>query len=84
MSIENMPLECRKHIKKMLKNTKYKALETQAANLCKGCPAYRKNNDDFEYIPCYDCPFWSLRVDLTELKLLETLDLLSEIESDNA
>lgn len=42
---------------------------------CKGCPAdlHRADNPN-EQPPCYECPFWALRLDLARLELLRRLE----------
>lgn len=67
------------HIRHKLTDPRYARdwdhLFRQMGDPCRGCPADQSRPDaPLEPPPCYECPFWALRLDLARLELLRRLE----------
>ena len=65
---EKLSKDTEKHIKKQLKKIDLESITKAIGDPCEGCPGRDKE--------CYLCPIWSLRLDLTELRLRRRLERL--------
>ena len=74
-----MNREVREHIRSRLTDPAFRRDWEQLLGIlgdpCLGCPADLQRADSpTEQPPCYECPFWDLRLDLARLELLRRLE----------
>lgn len=73
----SIPPDVQLHISATIRGTDWDAIAAKTGDLCAGCPAQGSTDDpDPEAVPpCYQCPLWAYRLDLTQLRLLRRLEL---------
>lgn len=77
---KELPPAIQLHVSEIIRQTDWDAVALQIGDLCAGCPGLQ--SEDAEP-PCYECPLWGLRLDLSQLRLLRRLEL-GEVSSDKA
>lgn len=72
-----LPPQIAEHVEDFISRTNWPQVEQLIGDPCEGCPGrgwVETHPDDRDTPPCFSCPLWSLRVDLTTLKLRQQLE----------
>lgn len=73
-----LPRPIAEHVDDFIRRTNWPKVAADIGDPCEGCPGrgwVDTHPDDREHPPCFSCPLWALKLDLTELTLRRHLDL---------
>lgn len=78
--LQDLPPLIQLHVSDIIRSTDWDAVALQLGDLCAGCPGLQSEAAE---PPCYNCPLWGIRLDLSQLRLLRRLEL-GDSSSDKA
>lgn len=70
--------EIEKHVQEFIERTNWPDIKTEIGDPCVGCPGFKWDTthpEERDQPPCFQCPLWSLRVDLALLDLRRKMGL---------
>lgn len=72
-----LPPKIEEHVNDFIARTDWPKITVAIGDPCAGCPGrgwVDTHPEDRDQPPCFQCPLWSLRVDLTMLRLRQKLE----------
>ena len=71
-----MAPEVERHVSEYIERTNWPLIQAEISDPCEGCPgkAWAETHpDERDRPPCFECPLWSLKVDLVTLAIRRRL-----------